>query len=47
MISQTPGQLTRRMIATAGGALAQLVKVVTVSQPPSKPQLGYVVSRIG
>jgi hypothetical protein len=37
----------QRMVASAGYALTRLIETVTVSQPPGKPQFGYVVSRVG
>src|SRR5262244_2899850 len=35
------------MVATAGGALAQLIEMVTVSQPAGQPQLVHVVPGVG
>jgi hypothetical protein len=35
------------VVALAGGALPQLIEVVTVGQPTGEPQLGHVVPGVG
>src|SRR5215467_6017137 len=47
MVSQAAGQLTRRVVAAAIGALAQVIEAVAVRKPAGQPQLGHVGTGVG